>query len=169
MIEIVVFLPQVKADPSSESTRRLQAAGAEVIRSTDNLVRAARNAISTEEERSLVLNRRMVGGIAQEIDARYRRTHHTPHTPRPLPHTTHNLTDRSPLSLVPSQLTTALHPLSHSQLTIPPIKEHTFARSQLPTVFLIINPPLPTPPSNNSRFSINCLYKSNKITLQKRS
>lgn len=83
---------QVKADPSSESTRRLQAAGAEVIRSTDNLVRAARNAISTEEERSLVLNRRMVGGIAQEIDARYRRT---PHTPRPLLHTTHHLTGHS--------------------------------------------------------------------------
>ncbi|XP_047038268.1 talin-1 isoform X10 [Helicoverpa zea] len=61
---------KVKADPSSESTRRLQAAGAEVIRSTDNLVRAARDAIQTEEERSLVLNRRMVGGIAQEIDAR---------------------------------------------------------------------------------------------------
>ncbi|XP_022816800.1 talin-1 isoform X8 [Spodoptera litura] len=61
---------KVKADPSSESTRRLQAAGAEVIRSTDNLVRAARDAIHTEDERSLVLNRRMVGGIAQEIDAR---------------------------------------------------------------------------------------------------
>ncbi|XP_028167568.1 talin-1 isoform X4 [Ostrinia furnacalis] len=61
---------KVKADPSSESTRRLQAAGAEVIRSTDGLVRAARDAIHCEEERSLVLNRRMVGGIAQEIDAR---------------------------------------------------------------------------------------------------
>ncbi|KPJ17353.1 Talin-1 [Papilio machaon] len=61
---------KVKADPSSESTRRLQAAGAEVIRSTDNLVRAAREAIHCDDERSLVLNRRMVGGIAQEIDAR---------------------------------------------------------------------------------------------------
>ncbi|KAG6451547.1 hypothetical protein O3G_MSEX007224 [Manduca sexta] len=61
---------KVKAEPSSESTARLQAAGAEVIRSTDNLVRAARDAICCEEERSLVLNRRMVGGIAQEIDAR---------------------------------------------------------------------------------------------------
>ncbi|KAL0809871.1 hypothetical protein ABMA28_011355 [Loxostege sticticalis] len=61
---------KVKADPTSESTRRLQAAGAEVIRSTDGLVRAARDAIHCEEERSLVLNRRMVGGIAQEIDAR---------------------------------------------------------------------------------------------------
>ncbi|KAL4712138.1 hypothetical protein ACJJTC_010999 [Scirpophaga incertulas] len=61
---------KVKADPNSESTRRLQAAGAEVIRSTDGLVRAARDAIQCDEERSLVLNRRMVGGIAQEIDAR---------------------------------------------------------------------------------------------------
>ncbi|CAH0404281.1 unnamed protein product [Chilo suppressalis] len=61
---------KVKADPTSESTVRLQAAGAAVIRSTDGLVRAARDAIHCEEERSLVLNRRMVGGIAQEIDAR---------------------------------------------------------------------------------------------------
>ncbi|XP_047524858.1 talin-1 isoform X1 [Pieris napi] len=61
---------KVKADPTSESTRRLQAAGAEVIRSTDGLVRAARDAIHCDDERSLVLNRRMVGGIAQEIDAR---------------------------------------------------------------------------------------------------
>ncbi|CAG4965789.1 unnamed protein product [Colias eurytheme] len=61
---------KVKADPSGESTRRLQSAGAEVIRSTDNLVRAARDAIHCDDERSLVLNRRMVGGIAQEIDAR---------------------------------------------------------------------------------------------------
>lgn len=34
-------------------------------------MRAARDAMHCEEERSLVLNRRMVGGIAQEIDARY--------------------------------------------------------------------------------------------------
>ncbi|XP_060808637.1 talin-1 [Amyelois transitella] len=61
---------KVKADPSSESTRRLQQAGGSVIRSTDNLVRAARDAITSCDERSLVLNRRMVGGIAQEIDAR---------------------------------------------------------------------------------------------------
>lgn len=63
----------MKADPASESTRRLQAAGAGVIRSTDNLVRAARDAIVCDDERSLVLDRRMVGGIAQEIDARYRK------------------------------------------------------------------------------------------------
>ena len=39
-------------------------------RATDNLVRAAQQAIQQEEERSLVLNKRMVGGIAQEINAR---------------------------------------------------------------------------------------------------
>lgn len=61
---------KVKADPDSESTRRLQTAGNAVIRSTDNLVRAAQRAISTDEERSLTLNVRMVGGIAQEINAR---------------------------------------------------------------------------------------------------
>lgn len=39
-------------------------------RATDNLVRAAQQALAQEEERQLVLNRRMVGGIAQEINAR---------------------------------------------------------------------------------------------------
>ena len=48
-----------------------QAAGNAVKRATDNLVRAAQQAIQQEEERSLVLNRRMVGGIAQEINARW--------------------------------------------------------------------------------------------------
>ncbi|KZC14530.1 Talin-1 [Dufourea novaeangliae] len=61
---------KVKADPDSESTKRLQQAGNAVKRATDNLVRAAQQAIQQEEERSLVLNRRMVGGIAQEINAR---------------------------------------------------------------------------------------------------
>lgn len=61
---------QVKADPDAESTKRLQAAGNAVKRATDNLVRAAQQAIQNEEERSLVLNKRMVGGIAQEINAR---------------------------------------------------------------------------------------------------
>lgn len=75
MSEIVMFfliwLSQVKADPDAESTKRLQAAGNAVKRATDNLVRAAQQAIQNEEERSLVLNKRMVGGIAQEINARY--------------------------------------------------------------------------------------------------
>lgn len=61
---------KVKADPDSDSTKRLQAAGNAVKRATDNLVRAAQQAIQQEEERSLVLNKRMVGGIAQEINAR---------------------------------------------------------------------------------------------------
>ncbi|PNF41180.1 Talin-1 [Cryptotermes secundus] len=61
---------KVKADPDADSTKRLQAAGNAVKRATDNLVRAAQQSIQQEEERSLVLNRRMVGGIAQEINAR---------------------------------------------------------------------------------------------------
>ena len=47
-----------------------QAAGNAVKRATDNLVRAAQQALSIEEERQVVLNTRMVGGIRQEIDAR---------------------------------------------------------------------------------------------------
>jgi len=41
-----------------------------VKRATDNLVKAAQQAIQNDEERSLVLSKRMVGGIAQEINAR---------------------------------------------------------------------------------------------------
>jgi talin len=61
---------KVKSDPSSESGRRLQAAGNAVIKSTDNLVRAAQQAIEGEEEHTLKLNRNMVDGMAQEINAR---------------------------------------------------------------------------------------------------
>lgn len=61
---------KVKADPNSESGRRLQAAGNAVIKSTDNLVRAAQTAIEGEEEHTLKLNRNMVDGMAQEINAR---------------------------------------------------------------------------------------------------
>lgn len=61
---------KVKADPDSDTTKRLQAAGNAVKRATDNLVRAAQQAIQHDEERSLVLNKKMVGGIAQEINAR---------------------------------------------------------------------------------------------------
>ncbi|XP_050295854.1 talin-1 isoform X2 [Anthonomus grandis grandis] len=60
---------KVKAEGDTEATRRLHAAGNAVIRSTDNLVRAAQQAKQVEEERYLVINRRMVGGIAQEINA----------------------------------------------------------------------------------------------------
>lgn len=61
---------KVKSDPNSESGRRLQAAGNAVIKSTDNLVRAAQTAIEGEEEHTLRLNRNMVDGMAQEINAR---------------------------------------------------------------------------------------------------
>lgn len=61
---------KVKLDPNSESGRRLQAAGNAVIKSTDNLVRAAQQAIEGEEEHTLRLNRNMVDGMAQEINAR---------------------------------------------------------------------------------------------------
>lgn len=61
---------KVKAEGDTDATRRLSSAGNAVIRSTDNLVRAAQRAKSVEEERSLILNTKMVGGIAQEINAR---------------------------------------------------------------------------------------------------
>lgn len=61
---------KVKSDPTSEAGRRLQAAGNAVIKSTDNLVRAAQQAIECEEEHTLKLNRNMVDGMAQEINAR---------------------------------------------------------------------------------------------------
>jgi len=41
-----------------------------VKRATENVVRAARQAMKTDEIKNLVLNERMVGGMAQEIDAR---------------------------------------------------------------------------------------------------
>lgn len=61
---------KVKADPDSAATKRLQAAGNAVKKATDNLVRAAQDAIENEEERSIEVNRKLVGGMAQEIDAR---------------------------------------------------------------------------------------------------
>ncbi|XP_064472172.1 talin-2-like isoform X2 [Ornithodoros turicata] len=61
---------KVKADPDSKSMQRLQAAGNAVKQATDHLVRSAQQSIEHEEEFRLVINRRMVGGIAQEIIAR---------------------------------------------------------------------------------------------------
>lgn len=61
---------KVKSDPNSESGRRLQAAGNAVIKSTDNLVRAAQQAIDMEEEHTLRINTSMVDGMTQEINAR---------------------------------------------------------------------------------------------------
>jgi talin len=50
--------------------RRLQAAGNAVKKATENLVRAAQHAINHEEEQSIVLSKRRVSGIAQEISFR---------------------------------------------------------------------------------------------------
>ncbi|XP_063702056.1 talin-2 isoform X1 [Culicoides brevitarsis] len=61
---------KVKSDPTSNAGRRLQEAGNAVIRATDNLVHAARQAIEGEEEQTLKLNTNMVDGMAQEINAR---------------------------------------------------------------------------------------------------
>lgn len=61
---------KVKSDPNSETGRRLQSAGNAVIKSTDNLVRAAQKAIDMEEEHILKINTSMVDGMAQEINAR---------------------------------------------------------------------------------------------------
>ncbi|KAI4466980.1 huntingtin interacting protein 1 [Holotrichia oblita] len=61
---------KVKAEGDTEATRRLQQAGNAVLKSTDNLVRAAQQAINVDEERSFVLNKKMVGRIALEINAR---------------------------------------------------------------------------------------------------
>lgn len=60
---------KVKADPLSTSSRRLQAAGNDVKKATDNLVLSAQKAIDQEDERNIVLNKRLVGGLAQEMDA----------------------------------------------------------------------------------------------------
>lgn len=61
---------KVRSDPTSDTGRRLQAAGNAVIKSTDNLVRAAQQAIDMEEEHILKINTSMVDGMAQEINAR---------------------------------------------------------------------------------------------------
>lgn len=61
---------KVRSDPNSETGRRLQAAGNAVIKSTDNLVRAAQRALDMEEEHILKINTSMVDGMAQEINAR---------------------------------------------------------------------------------------------------
>lgn len=61
---------KVRSDPNSETGKRLQAAGNAVIKSTDNLVRAAQQALDMEEEHILKINTSMVDGMAQEINAR---------------------------------------------------------------------------------------------------
>ncbi|XP_069174235.1 talin-2 isoform X3 [Procambarus clarkii] len=63
---------KVKADPDSSATKRLQAAGNAVKRATDNLVRAAQQAIENEEEVTVVVPSRKVPNMSQIIDARAR-------------------------------------------------------------------------------------------------
>lgn len=60
---------KVKADVHSKAMQRLQAAGQAVKTATEHLVAAARQSIEAEEERSLLISQRMVGGIAQVMDA----------------------------------------------------------------------------------------------------
>ena len=61
---------KVKADPESQAMKRLQTAGNAVKKATDNLVRAAQQAIEQEEEQNLIISKRRVQGITQEIVAR---------------------------------------------------------------------------------------------------
>lgn len=61
---------KVKADPNSEATKRLQEAGNKVKKATDNLVRAAQQAIEQEEERTLLLKVRPVQSIVQDLQIR---------------------------------------------------------------------------------------------------
>lgn len=61
---------KVKSDANSETGRRLQSAGNAVIKSTDNLVRAAQRVIDIEEEHILKINTTLVDGMTQEINAR---------------------------------------------------------------------------------------------------
>lgn len=61
---------KVKADPGSVAMQRLQAAGNAVKRASEALVRAAQQERDmADEDTTLTINKRMVGGIAQEIMA----------------------------------------------------------------------------------------------------
>lgn len=61
---------KVKADPDSQAMKRLQDAGNKVKKATENLVRSAQQAIDQEEDYNLVISKRRVQGITQEIVAR---------------------------------------------------------------------------------------------------
>lgn len=63
---------KVKADPDSSATKRLQSAGNAVKRATDNLVRAAQQAIDQDDELTVVVPSRKVPNLSQIIDARER-------------------------------------------------------------------------------------------------
>ena len=59
----------VKGDPNSASTQRLNAAGNAVKKATENLIQVAQQSLELMRERTITLDRRRVGGIAQEISA----------------------------------------------------------------------------------------------------
>ncbi|KAG0722917.1 Talin-2 [Chionoecetes opilio] len=61
---------KVKADPDSSATKRLQSAGNAVKRATDNLVRAAQQAIDQDDEITVVIANRKVPNLSQLIEAR---------------------------------------------------------------------------------------------------
>uniref|UniRef100_A0A915JW41 I/LWEQ domain-containing protein n=1 Tax=Romanomermis culicivorax TaxID=13658 RepID=A0A915JW41_ROMCU len=61
---------KVKADMNSHAMHRLQAAGSAVKEATEHLVKAARQAIEAEDERTLIISNKMVSGIAQVLNAR---------------------------------------------------------------------------------------------------
>ncbi|KAK4327375.1 hypothetical protein Pmani_002156 [Petrolisthes manimaculis] len=63
---------KVKADPDSSATKRLQAAGNAVKRATDNLVRAAQQAIDQEDEMTVLVPSRRVPNMSKVIDTRAR-------------------------------------------------------------------------------------------------
>jgi len=61
---------RVKADPTSVTQKRLQAAGNQIKRAADNLVKAAQGAaVFTDVEVEVTLSTRLTGGIRQEIEA----------------------------------------------------------------------------------------------------
>ncbi|RUS77312.1 hypothetical protein EGW08_014939, partial [Elysia chlorotica] len=60
---------KVKADPGSVAMQRLQAASTAVKRATEALVKAAQQSREEDDQSNLTVNKRMVGGIAQEIQA----------------------------------------------------------------------------------------------------
>lgn len=68
--QLLVACKVKAADPDSRTITRLSNAGQHVKRATDNLVRAAQQAIEHDDEQSLVISNRKVSGIAQEISAR---------------------------------------------------------------------------------------------------
>ncbi|XP_076808289.1 talin-2-like isoform X3 [Clavelina lepadiformis] len=60
---------KVKADPNSENMKRLQIAGNAVKHASEDLVKAASESTHSDEEVEVVINARLVGGIAQEMMA----------------------------------------------------------------------------------------------------